>query len=444
MIIKTLSYLLKQRFAKDFFTYTFFSILQKVIPFLLLPFFSRYFSHEQIGYFLIYQTILTVAMPIMTICVDTGIGISFYHLDIHNFSKYLTNNLIFAGFMSIFTLLIALILNTWLSKILAFPAFWLIMGLVTIFPLFTFNLRQTLFRYQNKPFSYGFLALGCALLNNGLGFFFLYVTELTWEAFVLGYLIGYVVTAIFCLALIYKDKLFTFCYSKRMIWDAIKLGIPVGLHSIGGWLSGSLNRILLNTLIGTAATANFGIGASFGMIMTVLQSSVNLAYTPFLFEKLKNYDDSTQRILVKTTLLLYLFIVGMGLIISITGFLGVSFIFGKTYLSTKQFIVPLVFASTIGGFYKIHVNYLFYGRKTWVITQITLLCGLMNIGLLYAMIKYWGILGAAYASVIIELVIYFLIMYKAHKLYPLNILYYVKEISKNYKNHFFKKNKCSQ
>jgi O-antigen/teichoic acid export membrane protein len=436
MITKTILHLLKQKLAKDFFTYTFFSSLQKAIPFLLLPFFSRYFSEMQLGYFLVYQAIVLVAMPIMTLCVDAAIGINFYHLDTQKFSKYLTNNLFFAAFWSSVILIIALILQTWLSKILKFPAFWLLIGLMSIFPQLIFNLRQTLFRYQNKPFNYGFFALGTSMLNNGLGFILLFCTDLTWEAFVLGYLIGYCIIAIIGLILIYQDRFFNFTYRKNLIWDAIKLGVPVGLHNIGSWLSVSLNRILLNTLIGTAATANFGIGASFGMIMTLLQDSMNMAYAPFLYEKLKNYNDSTQQTLAKTTILIYMIILGVALALSVIGYFGVSFIFGETYLTTKQFIFPLVFASAINGFYKVHVNYLFYSKKTWAIAQITLLCGVINIGFLYGMIKIWGILGAVYATVIIQFISYFLITYKAHKLYPLNFVHHIKEI---YKNKFLKK-----
>ena len=133
MIIETISHLLKQKLAKDFFTYTFFSSLQKAIPFLLLPFFSRCFSEVQLGYFLVYQAIVLISMPVMTLCVDTSIGINFFHLDTQHFPKYLTNNLIFASFWSVVIFLIALILQVWLSKILKFPAFWLLICLITVF-----------------------------------------------------------------------------------------------------------------------------------------------------------------------------------------------------------------------------------------------------------------------------------------------------------------------
>ncbi|MCL2312084.1 MAG: oligosaccharide flippase family protein [Firmicutes bacterium] len=429
--------LLKQKLVKDFFTYTFFSALQKAIPFLLLPFFSRYFSEIQLGYFIVFQTIVLLAMPIMTLCVDTAIGINYYHYNFQKFSKYLTNNLIFAGVWFFVVFLIIFLFNGWFSIVLNFPALWLLLGLATVFPQFVFQLRQLLFRYQNKPLSYGLFSLGSALLNNGLGFIFLYFTPFTWEAFVLGYLIGYVFIAVISVILMNKDKFLLFSFHIKMIGNAIKIGAPVMIHTIGSWLSTSLNRILINTLIGTAATASFGIGASFGMIMTLVQDSMNLAYTPFLFEKLKNYNVSTQQILVKTTLLIYLLIVVSAFAISIIGYFGISFIFGELYLSTQQFIFPLVIAAAVNGCYKVHVNYLFYSKKTWTIAQITLLCGFINIALLYSMIKVWGIMGAVYASLLIQIFSYLLITYKAHKLYPLNFLFHTKSISK----HLFSKGK---
>ena len=57
----------KSRLAKDSFSYTIYNIIEKAIPFLILPIITRTLSKEDVGLYILFQALIEVLIPIMTL-----------------------------------------------------------------------------------------------------------------------------------------------------------------------------------------------------------------------------------------------------------------------------------------------------------------------------------------------------------------------------------------
>lgn len=79
------------KLVRSIAVYTSFSVLQKCIPFLLYPLFARVFSEEDMGYYVLYQAIYVLAIPLFTLSTNTAVSVNFYKLERQNFNRYLTN-----------------------------------------------------------------------------------------------------------------------------------------------------------------------------------------------------------------------------------------------------------------------------------------------------------------------------------------------------------------
>ena len=79
----------------------------------------------------------------------------------------------------------------------------------------------------------------------------------------------------------------------------------------------------------------------------------------------------------------------------------------------------MIIAALIKGFYKLHVHYILFTKKTTKLTKITFFTGLINLGLSYVFILNFGLIGAAYSLVIINFLQYVLSFNIGNKLIPM-------------------------
>lgn len=404
----------QKRLFSDIFIYTLFGAVEKVLPFFILPFLTRMFSVEEVGYYTLYQTVIVLLVPIITCEVSTTISINYFHYDKDKFAKSMFNGIIACISIFVFSLFVLAMLGHPISTFINFPLRELWLSLLTIPFIFINDNLQILYRNQNKPISFGVFSSLRSITCYGIGLFLILILGWSWKSFVIGNLVGNFAFCIWTIVYLYKNEYVKICYDEGLFKENVKVGFPVSLHIVGTWLSNSLNQLLVNICIGIAATGMYGVGATFGMIMSFIQTSLNKAYIPLLYSNIKKKDYLDNKKMIKA---LYILIVVSFILVTLVGYFGVGLLFGKTYLDTRPFIMPLVLASTIQGLYKIHAAFLFYHKKTMSITKITLSLGLFNIPLAYIMLILFGITGVAYSSVIVWLVSYILIYIESKKVY---------------------------
>ena len=408
----------KSTFTKNVVLYTFFSAVQKCIPFLLLILLAHFFSREEIGYLTLYQTIYLIALPIFTLNGETSTSINYYKLPRDEFKKYLTNVIFYTFIYFVSTCLVIIPFLNFLSRSLKFPRVWLIVIILSTFPRLIINSCLCLWRNQDKIKKYGIISIVSALLNNGIAIVLIFCFHFSWQSMAIGVLIGDTMMSLLCVYLIKDYFSFGFCW--KYIVDSIKMSVPIALHVIGGWLSNSYSRIIITSLISIEATGSFGIGGTFAMILNLVIDSTNLAFGPFLYKKLSCFNEENELSIVKVSMAYYAVILLFTIIISLVGYYSLVPIFGVKYVSAKNLIIPLVVASSINGFYKVHVNYLFFSKKTYLITMVTLSLGLINVGLSYLLVSSFGIIGAAYSAIAIALLSYLIILLLSDREYHIH------------------------
>ena len=350
-------------------TYFLINVLQKSIPFLILPIFTRMLSNDDMGNYLLYQSIFQIVIPVLTLGVGSAITIEYYKLEKKVLSNYIFTSIGIALGWSILLIVLSFFLRSRLTEWLNMPYDGILYASLAAFPWMVFSTYQNILRFENNVSKYGVLALIATGLTNGLGFLLLFTTSLSWRAFAISNLIGYFLLMLYGLILLRKQQLIDVPFIKKHVYDILKIGVPSALNSIGGWLENSLSRLLLNILIGASATAVFGIASTFGMVMNLVSDSINLAYVPLVFKKLSDKTKGSRLYLLKFAAFIYGILIVIALSLCIVGYYGVIILFGNKYADSIQFVVPLVVVATINGFYKIHLAYILFYKKRIVLEQ---------------------------------------------------------------------------
>ena len=72
-------------------SYTFINFIEKALPFLVFPILTRKLSIEDVGLFVLYQSLIEILMPILTLSIDNSIILNYYKLELKEFKKYFSN-----------------------------------------------------------------------------------------------------------------------------------------------------------------------------------------------------------------------------------------------------------------------------------------------------------------------------------------------------------------
>ena len=396
-----------------------FNVLEKVVPFVVLPIVARYLSKDDMGIYIIYQTIIALILPFVSMNTDSSILLNFYKLKKDQFKIYFYNALI-VFFISLCIIVVLVIsFPSFISQYIEFPKEWLVA--VLLISVYTYFIRLTLnlWQVEQKPKKYGIFSLSLTILKGGLLLLFVVWLKKGWDGLIISQIVAYTLMFIISIYILIRRKTVKAKISKPYIIDALRVGGPLTLHQVGGWLSSQSNRIIINILIGTAATGSFGIGATYGTMISVIQNAFNRAFKPYLFDNLLNLTSDVKVKLVKITYLYNFGLLVFSLFIGTLGYLLNDYIFGSQYADSKVFIIWMVLGNAFNGLYKMHVNYIFYTKRTHLILYITLTLGLMNVGLSYWLIGLYGAIAGAQVFFITQSFSYILAWYIGNRLIPL-------------------------
>lgn len=164
---------------------------------------------------------------------------------------------------------------------------------------------------------------------------------------------------------------------KTKYWKyACVMMIPLVPHELSLYLLSSSDKIIITRMCGSEYTAIYSIAYSAYHICTILFSSMNKAWAPWLLESLhnKNYDQiiSTSKKYIGVFLC---FIFGIIVLVpEIIMVLG-----GKRYFGAIYCLPPLISSCVFQFIFTMYVNIEFYKKKTIGVSIATMVATIVNI-----------------------------------------------------------------
>ena len=109
----------------------------------------------------------------------------------------------------------------------------------------------------------------------------------------------------------------------------------------------------------------------------------------------------------------------IGVIYSTGGVYVISWVIGPQFHEAFQYLPFLVLAEVFRGWYRVFVVYLFYERKTGIISMITTTSGVVHVGLLFVLVGRLGVIGAPLAYCASSFLTFMLIAWSSNRIYPM-------------------------
>lgn len=394
------------KILKNSSLYTFCALLQKGTGFLLLPIYTTYLKPEDYGIMNLITSI-TGFLSILFL-VSLHAAAARFHF------KYVTSKgqaivwgtiLLMVLFNSAFWGLICIIFHDALLVPLAegipfYPLLLLAILGTMLSPLYLFYQQWLQCTQDGLRYT---LNLMCNFL---LQVFLNLLMLMVFHQGVLGIIISsFIVSMIFFIySMISFLPHITLCINKEISVAAFKYSLPLIPHSVSGYLSVMLDRILLNKLIGIQQVGLYGVANQFGNILNLFTSSINQAFTPWLYQKLeKENESSNYKSIYKFAEISNVLCCFVALVITFFSPEFIRLMTTDEFYSSWQPIVFITFGYVLNGLYFFFSKSLFFSYTKYVMI-ISLSTVLLNFVFNMILIPNYGYLGAGVAFLLSQFV----------------------------------------
>jgi O-antigen/teichoic acid export membrane protein len=409
----------KGRLLADTSIYTGSNILNKLIPFLLMPVLTRYLSTEEYGYIATFVSLNALLMVFVGFNSHIAIGRDYFDLDQARMAAYIGSVLVLcvAGF-AVLTLVLWIFVGP-LSEQLELPRPWIVaVPLVTLFNVICLA-YQTLVRMQRAPMRFALFSNAQSLVNIVLSLLFVVGLGWGWQGRFQGWLWSVVSFGIVALVVMRREGYLAGTYDKDLARRALAFGLPLIPHNASMWALSLSDRFFLASMVGASETGLYSVASSLGSIIFLLADAFNKAWTPELYSRLKKNDPVQRRKLVLFT---YAYFAGILLAAGAVSWIApffLGYLVDESFYPAAKYVWPVAFGFAFSGMYRMVVGYLFYVRRTGVLSYITGASGVLNLILNYLLIGRYGAMGAAYATFFSYLFSFIVTWIVTQRIYPM-------------------------
>ncbi len=415
-------------FLSDSTVYTFINLINKIIPFVLLPIIIRMVSAEDFGVYSIFTTLESSLIPIVTLNMPAALS-RHYYLESINLKEYISTIILSMLVVCALFFCIVLFIPENLTNKIGLSAHYVVIAVLTASAIGVINMLSSFYRLQHKPWYYGMFNIGQSLLLLSVILLFCSIRG-NFIMLIIGRIIYTAVFTGITIFLFYNSKLLDFEFNWEWLKRILNFSIPTVIYSISAFIFLSSDRFLIKHFLGIENVGYYTAIFQLASIISILGVSVNAAWMPWLFENLKKNNKETKLFIVKLTYAL------------ISCFLLIGFIFCLIYPFVAKFILPIyyhpyiniaypiIIGSVFEAIYLIVSPYILYVEKTKYNGFIGLGIAIINVSLNLILIPIYGLNGAAYSFLTSWVLLALLFFVFSAQVYPMpwiNIFRKVKE-----------------
>jgi O-antigen/teichoic acid export membrane protein len=362
---------------------------------MLLPILTRKLTPEDYGIVSMFQLAVSLVYPFIGLNLDGAIGRKYYDKNNHDFSLFIGSCLVLFLISLIIVSIPFLLYIDIIQYYTQIPKIWLKFVLIVSTCQFLTTTILVLFQIRVQPIRYGLFQILQSILNIALTLVFVFEYNKTWDGRIEAQIFSGIIFALISIYLFIRNEHIKFNIKKSDILYALKFGIPLIPHALGGILFSAIDRFFLTNLIGLKETGNYSVAYQLGAIVGIITISVNNAFVPWLFENLNKNLIEIKKHIVKWTYIYFFVLIFVALFLLLILPFGINFFIGKSFKNINSYTTLIVFGFVFQGMYYMVINYITYVNKTYLLAFITISIALIKIPITYYSIIWFGAFGAS-------------------------------------------------
>lgn len=388
-------------FLENFFVYGFISVINKMIPLLLLPVITRLLTDPaDFGVYDMFVLIIGFGSPLAMLGIYDAMFREYFEEEDQAYSYNVTTTANYINLVTSFSVgFILIIFNDLISKIVfgtgvhgnivIFSAISLIIGNIT-------TILGAPTRIQNKRRVFVFSGL-LTSLTYYVGAIVLIYLGYSYFGMIFASIVSSIALFIFFWVL-NKDFFTQGKFDKKIAKELLKIGIPLVPSFIIYWVYNSMDKIMIANMIGNTELGIYSIGSRFASISTLIYAAFSGGWQYFAFSTMKDED----QVSLNSRVFEYLGVISFLSLIVIYPFIPFLFnlLFPVAYASGVRVIPYLYLSPLLLMLFQVIGSQFLVAKKSYWSTIALSLGALLNVFLNWLLIPVMGIEGAAIATLI--------------------------------------------
>ena len=416
---------------KNASTYFGANVINGLIPFILLPILTRYLSVESYGQVAIFQTLYWAVSAFVGITIAGASDRKFFDTSTEkDLGDFIGACFQICFFLTLSTIGFFILFNTQFSNLIGASSEYIFYAIIVAASLSIIQIRLGQWQIRGKANIFGLFQI----LQSSSIVIFAVILIVIFNFDELGRILSQVlICGIFALTSIFllkRDKLLNFLtWNPKYIKESLSFAIPLIPHVAGVFFISMADRFFIAGELGIAQAGIYMLAAQLATVVSLVHESINRAFLPWLYEKLTLNNPEEKKMIVKFTYLWFVVILLSAPILFLIGPSFVTLIAGPEYSEAGNVFGWLALGHSFGGMYAMLNCYIYFSKKTYALSIVTLFSGVLNIILLIFFLQLYGIIGAGIAFSISMLVRFFLTWVLAQYVHPMPWLSFGKQVS---------------
>lgn len=183
--------------------------------------------------------------------------------------------------------------------------------------------------------------------------------------------------------------------------ESLAFGLPTISERLGGWVLRSSDRLFLVHFASVSSAGIYSVSYSLGLLLSLVGRSIEDAWTPFFYAIARDEKEKeAQRILSYAATYYTLVIVSLGLALAIFARELFRILAPEKYLDGLPVVPWVILGSVFHVLNDIPTSGIYLMKKTQWLPVIVVTGAAINTAFNFALIPAWGMMGAAWATLI--------------------------------------------
>ena len=405
------------RVAKNSTIYAGANLLQRFFAFLLLPLYTRYLTPESYGIIAVVTALSMTLGMVLNLSFSGAITrFHFEYKDSEKLKEFRGTLLIFVSLFSLFVGgLLLLVGEYFFAPLLGDVPFWPYMAVgvagAIFFPIYDLFLSAVQVEERSKRFAW--VTISNFIVRAGIAITLVVGAGMQAEGPLIATAVTTILYAILALFLIKPTISFTF--KAVYLKEALSYSLPLLPHTLVTQIKHITDKLFLNSMVNTASAGIYNLGFHIGSLTAIVAIAANRAFIPPFMSAMKSGNRKELEELEElASLLVYLYVM-ISLFMSFFAKEIVTVLATKYYIDGFVVIPFIAFSFAARGIYFLFVNTLFYHKKATKFVVIGSATGMViNVVFNWFFIRWWGLVGAAIATMLSQVITTIVIAIIAH------------------------------
>ncbi|MEL7199127.1 MAG: oligosaccharide flippase family protein [Pseudomonadota bacterium] len=400
MIRKAFQLNAKKFLALQSLFYAFANSIEALVPLLLAPILTRMLDPTGYGIWVLFITYATFMRPVVGMTTQDAIRMRFLDFDQKQLDQFTHTALFVMVALAIFVTLVTVVFGELLASATKFPQAWLVSIVIAALLYEVFYMVLALQQFHNRRKEFLLTQVIQAVLS--MAFIVMFLSSgWDWRGVVLGRMLGMAIAAMYSLRSLGFSVPTLFKIPERSFYRNIaSFGVVYWPAGAVVMVVGTTDKVVAAHFLGVEASAMYGVAALFASAFWMVNYSFVMAWTPWLFRKLKAAAEDGLQEVASVSMLYFVLGAVAAAAFYVFALLFAPILLGEAFHTAIPLLQYIMIAIVLQGFFMHNMKFLHYDKSIEMMSAFSVLTIGLNIWLSIMWAQSIGIRGIMLATAV--------------------------------------------